>query len=184
MAEEEAEKDNQKKEDKEAKKSAKAGGEDDDDEEGGNLKLYIIIGVVVVLLLAAGAFFMFSGDEKNITERMAEGEGDFEPKLAFYVPLDADTLVPFYDKSGGVHHLKVKIVLLVRDKDAAERIKKHISLLASAAITDIENTKYKSLKTLKGKRMLRRKILKRVKRLYPAYGVHVDEVLFTKFLMD
>lgn len=153
-------------------------------EKSSNLKLIIMIAGGGLLVLVVVFVLLFTGDEENITEQLAKKNKSFESKLSFYVPLPEETLVAFYDKHGGVHHLNLKIVLLVRDKDASERIKKNVALLASGYVTDIENFKYKKLKTLKGKRLLRRVLLKRTRRIFPGAGPMVEEVLFNKFLMD
>lgn len=175
-----------------------SGGENEDAEapkSGGKGKLIIIVAAVLLLGGGGAAYFMMGGDSDAVESATVEGEvtnpdkadeAVGEAKLpAIYVSIPNGILAQL-PSGNKMTTLQIQVDMVVRSKDAAEALMKHMPLIENDLLLFFSSADAKELKTVEGKNNLRQGALKIVQKIMQEKTGKpgVEKVLFSGFVMQ
>ena len=163
---------------------------------GGKSKLIIIIAIAAVLVIGGGAaaFFLLSGSDDEgqaVTETEDGASGNagsvVEPPKgdAIYVTIPDPFRVNIQGGKKG-RLMEVRVVLMVRSKEAEDAVKRHIPLMRNNLLDFYSLANAETVLTEEGREALKAGSLERVRQVMQEQVGYdaVEKVLFTGFAVQ
>jgi flagellar protein FliL len=140
--------------------------------------LLVLIALVAAGAAAAGMYFFLS---KNGPGKSAAPPPPAPPVFFALEPMTVNLL-----SDDGQHYLRVGLTLKLADDKMQERITEHMPEIRSRILLDLSNKHPEDLSTLDGKHALAQELKTIVEQPTDAGAprVHVEEVLFTEFVVQ
>ena len=175
---------------------------DEEEGGGGGKKKLIIIVVLLLLLLGGGAAAYFQFMAPVDEEGTADGQPKIEEEAENITQKDVTKLSnPQYtppkeynvNLRDGKHFLRVEMVAVLEDEDALFYLSKREPIIDDMVITLLGNQTTESLKTSKGRQMLKNELLRMVNSVYTREFIEesetqdptpVKKILMTKFILQ
>jgi flagellar FliL protein len=153
----------------------------------GSAKRIIVIALIAVLVaggVGAGVWYFLQG-RMGGAHREAAAPASAAP---VYFPLDAMTVNLQSDDgdSSDAHYLRVGITVRLDNQAAADQLKEHLPDIRSRVLLALSAKTPSDLATTDGKRALATQLAKLIAEPTEPHGspVHVDDVLFTEFVVQ
>jgi flagellar protein FliL len=149
---------------------------------GGKMKKIIIIAVGAIVLLGAGAggaYFMFGKNAAHAPAKPAP-----EPPPVFF-PLDSLT-VNLQSEDGAMHYLRAGLTLKIKDEKVQALLTEHMPEVRSHILLVLSGKKPDEITSVEGKKKLAEELRATVDTAASSAEkpVHVEEVLFTEFVVQ
>lgn len=151
----------------------------------GSAKRIIVIALIAVLAAGgagAGVWYFMKG-----RVGAAPREAAAAPVQPVYFPLEAMTVnLQSDDDSSDAHYLRVGITVRLDSQAAADQLKEHLPDIRSRVLLALSAKKPSDLATTDGKRALATELAALIAEPTDKQGkpVHVDDVLFTEFVVQ
>ena len=148
----------------------------------GKLKLILIIAIGAIVLLGAGAgvaYFLLHG--RPASHDAAKPAAVLPP---VFFPLDSMTVN--LQSDDGEHYLRIGLTLKLKDEKAQAALNERMPEIRSHVLLLLSGKRPEDLATVDGKRTLAKELRMAIDATVSAGEppVHVDEVLFTKFVVQ
>lgn len=174
---------------------------------GLTIKSIVIIAVVVIAVIAISigtTIYFLSGSssnsdsEKSDTTKTAEVEHvEVVSKPAIYFLFEPDFIINF-ENVGKANFLSVQIEAMAREQDSINIIQTHMPVLRNDILLLLSAQKYEDVRTLKGKNILRKGMLKIINKVINEENnnlkkkdkedfhaiAHIEAIYFTGFIMQ
>jgi flagellar protein FliL len=149
---------------------------------GGKMKKIIVIAVGAIVLLGAGAggaYFMFGKNAAHAPAKPAP-----EPPPVFF-PLDSLT-VNLQSDDGSMHYLRAGLTLKIKDEKVQALLTEHMPEVRSHILLVLSGKKPDEITSVEGKKKLAEELRATVDTAASSAEkpVHVEEVLFTEFVVQ
>jgi flagellar protein FliL len=148
----------------------------------GKMKKIVIIAVGAIVLLGAGA----GGAYFLLGKQAAHGPAKPAPeKPPVFFPLDSLT-VNLQSDDGSMHYLRTGLTLKIKDEKEQALLTEHMPEIRSHVLLLLSGQKPDDITTVEGKRKLAEELRATVDKSASTAEkpVHVDEVLFTEFVVQ
>lgn len=151
----------------------------------GSAKRIIVIALIAVLAAGgagAGVWYFLQGRIGG-----AHHAAPVAPVEPVYFPLEAMTVnLQSDDDSSDAHYLRVGITVKLDTQPAADQLKDHLPDIRSRVLLALSAKKPSDLATVEGKRALATELAALIAQPTEKQGkpVHVDDVLFTEFVVQ
>jgi flagellar protein FliL len=148
----------------------------------GKMKKIMIIAIGAIVLLGAGAggaYFLLGKQASHAPAKPAP-----EPPPVFF-PLDSLT-VNLQSDDGSMHYLRTGLTLKIKDEKVQANITEHMPEVRSHVLLALSGKKPDDITTVEGKKQLAEELRKTVDAAASSADkpVHVEEVLFTEFVVQ
>jgi flagellar FliL protein len=149
----------------------------------GKLKRIIVIAVGAAVLLGAGAGAAYFVLPKFMGHSNAPAKPVPAPPPVFF-PLDSMTVN--LQSDDGMHYLRAGLTLKLRDEKAQAALTERLPEIRSRVLLVLSNKHPEDLASLDGKRALAAELRTAIEKIAstPEAPVHVDDVLFTEFVVQ
>lgn len=146
----------------------------------GKLKRILIIAIGAIVLLGAGA-----GGAYFLLGKSGHASKPAPPPPPVFFPLDSLT-VNLQADDGIMHYLRVGLTLKLKEEKAQAALTERMPEIRSRVLLILSGKHPEDLATIDGKRKLAAELRSAVESIAstPDHPAHVDEVLFTEFVVQ
>jgi flagellar protein FliL len=147
--------------------------------------LVIALIALVAAALAGGATWFYMSKHESASARSAQPAKPAPPPVPVFFALDPMT-VNLQSDDGETHYLRIGLTLKLNDQQTQEHLTAHMPEIRSRVLLALSNKHPEDLAPLDGKRALAKELAALIEQPTETNSapVHVDDVLFTEFVVQ